>query len=94
MISKRMFARSHRRIKTRLPSGKIVFHYRKKRPNFPACAICKQPLHGVKPGVPQSRASKSEKTVARPYGGKLCGKCFRDLMKSTVREAMLPLISS
>lgn len=87
-------SRSKRRIKKRLPSGRVVIHYEKRKPNPPVCAVCKSPLHGVKTAVRGVKLAKSEKTVARPYGGKICGKCFRRLLKSAFRESMMPLISS
>ncbi len=76
------------RVKVRLPSGKVVIRERKKKPRIAKCAICKKPLHGI----PRLRASqlkklaKTKKRPERPYGGYLCSKCMRELMKEKARK--------
>ena len=76
------------RVKVRLPSGKVVIRERKKRPRIAKCAICKKPLHGI----PRLRASqlkklaKTKKRPERPYGGYLCSKCMRELMREKARK--------
>jgi len=61
---------------------------KKKRPKIPKCAICKKPLHGIPRGrVKEMRnLAKSEKRVERPFGGYLCSKCMREVMKEKVRK--------
>ncbi|RLI98047.1 MAG: 50S ribosomal protein L34e [Candidatus Aenigmatarchaeota archaeon] len=76
------------RVKVRLPSGKVVIRERKKKPRIAKCAICKRPLHGI----PRLRASqlkklaKTKKRPERPYGGYLCSKCMRELMREKARK--------
>ncbi len=66
----------------------MVIRERKKKPKIQKCAICKKPLHGI----PKLRATelkklaKSEKRVERPYGGYLCSKCVREIMRERARK--------
>ncbi len=71
--------RSLVRIKKKTPSGKIVIHYRKRKPAKPKCAICKKPLLGVPKDLPYKikKLSKTQKRPERPYGGYLCSSCMR-----------------
>ncbi|HDH91637.1 MAG TPA: hypothetical protein ENF38_01660 [Candidatus Aenigmarchaeota archaeon] len=54
----------------------------------PKCAICKKPLSGVPKQKPSlvRKLSKTEKRVNRPYGGYLCSRCMRKIMREKVRE--------
>lgn len=75
-------SRSLRRVKVRLP-GKYKVKYTKRKPSFAKCARCKKPLHGTARNLPVKikGLAKSKKTVARPYGGNLCSKCMRLVIK-------------
>ncbi|QGA54535.1 50S ribosomal protein L34e [Sulfolobus sp. E5-1-F] len=78
-------SRSLRRIYMKLPSGKTVIHYERKKNDIAKCAICKKPLHGVKTNF-LHKYSKSEKRPERPFGGYLCSSCLAQLLKATVRQ--------
>lgn len=65
----------------RTPSGRVVIRVIKKR-GYPKCAKCKKPLHGVRLG---RGLAKSEKRVNRPFGGYLCSRCAREILKERVR---------
>ncbi len=72
-----------RRIRKKLPGGASIVYYFKKKPKAAVCARCKKPLHGVS-GISSSRKKKSAKSKRkpqRPYGGNLCSKCARVVIK-------------
>ncbi|MEM5790963.1 MAG: 50S ribosomal protein L34e [Candidatus Aenigmatarchaeota archaeon] len=77
-----------KKVKIKLPTKRIVIRKRKKKAGIPKCAICKKPLHGI----PKLRSrelkklSKSERKVERAYGGYLCSKCTREVMKERARK--------
>ena len=77
-------SRSLRRIYRRLPSGKTVIHYERKKNKGAVCAICKKPLRGVKTDD-LFKFSKTEKRPERMFGGYLCHKCLESLIKQTLR---------
>lgn len=81
-------SRSLRRVKVKTPGNKLVTHYEQRKPDTATCSRC-----GVKlKGVPRLRKnqlkkkSKTEKRPSRPYGGVLCSKCSRELIKQKARE--------
>lgn len=80
--------RTLRRIRKRLPGGKLAIHYEKRKPKIAHCAICKKNLSGM----PRLRAyklhslSKSKKRPERSYGGMLCSKCAREKLKERIRS--------
>ena len=76
-----------KKIKIRTPSGKLVIRKRKENPGITLCAMCKEPLHGVKRRIPSKirKISKTEKRPSRLYGGYLCAKCTKELVKEKAR---------
>ena len=80
-------SRTFRRVFTRVIS-KTKKVYKKGIPKIAHCANCRKALKGV-PRLRPYKAmnlSKTKKRPERPYGGKLCSKCTRLLLKSKVRE--------
>lgn len=77
-----------KKVRVRLPSGRVVIKIKKKKPKAAVCAVCKKPLHGVprKQPVELRKLAKSEKRPERAYGGYLCSKCSRELFKEKIRE--------
>ncbi len=80
-------SRSLKRVSKRTPGGRLVLHFRKRRPGSPKCALCKRELHGVARGrgTELSRVRRSQRRVSRPYGGYLCSACMRAEIKRLVR---------
>jgi len=76
------------KVKKRVPSGRIVVHFKKKKPKVAKCAKCKKPLHGVPRLTPDEikKLSKTEKRPERPFGGHLCPACSRKLFKERARS--------
>ena len=74
---------TYKRIKKKIPSGKVVLHFEKRKVNPAVCAVCKNVLPGVLSRRPAElkKLSKSKKTVSRVYGGNMCSKCVRDKIK-------------
>lgn len=80
-------SRTYRRIRTKLPGGENVLHYKKRTPRVAKCANCGVELKGI-PRVRDYKMqtlSKSKKRVERPFGGNLCSKCSRSLIKDETR---------
>lgn len=82
MVKPKLRSRSYRRIHVKLPSGKAVIHYEKRKNKSGKCAICGKPLHGVNES---NKLSKTEKRPERTYGGVLCHRCLENLVKQSVR---------
>ncbi len=78
-----------RKIFVRTPGSRTVIHYRQRKPGKAHCASCRTQLAGV----PQELSSvmrhlpKTAKRPERPYGGKLCSSCMRQLFKEQARSA-------
>ena len=81
-------SRTLRRVFRRLPGGSTVKRYEQRKPSQARCARCGAKLHGI----PRAKASeltrmtKSKKRPERPFGGVLCGKCHKDMLKIEARE--------
>jgi len=83
--------RSKARVFIRTPGGKVVIHYRKRKSNPKICPLCKKEIHGI-PKMNSSNTSKfplSSKRISRIYGGVLCGKCLKNLLKKEVAKTWL-----
>lgn len=76
------------KVKRRTPTGKNVMHKRKERPAKAKCANCGSLLHGTPRFVQNNigKLSKSEKRPNRSYGGYLCSKCGRELLRERARS--------
>lgn len=76
-----------KKIKIRTPGGKLVIRRMNDKPGIALCAMCKEPLHGVKRRIPSKikKISKTEKRPSRLYGGYLCAKCTKELVKVKAR---------
>lgn len=80
-------SRSKKRIKVRTPSGKVVTHFRAKKPAKHACGRCGKQLPGTanKPSSRLAKLSKTEKVPERPYAGVLCTECTEELFRYKTR---------
>ncbi|OYT33942.1 MAG: 50S ribosomal protein L34e [Candidatus Aenigmarchaeota archaeon ex4484_52] len=79
----RFRSRSQKRIKTKIPGGNIVLHFRKRKISTAKCAICKNKLAGIARARQKKlkKLPKTKKTVSRIYGGYLCPKCLKHKIK-------------
>jgi large subunit ribosomal protein L34e len=87
MVSGKFKSRSLRRIKIKTPNGtKTTYKYRKT--SKPQCANCGTNLKGVPRGRKSEMVNmaKSKKRPERPYGGYLCSKCMRQVIKNKIRN--------
>ena len=84
MVRRALRSTSLRKVKVKTPGGRVTTHYRKKKPKSAHCAGCGIVL----PGVPRERHVKMQnmpKTKKRPqrkFGGTLCTRCSRQVLKS------------
>jgi large subunit ribosomal protein L34e len=74
-----------KQIKT--PSGKNILRKLKRKPGKTICANCKKSLQGIITAIPSKigKISKTEKTPSRMYGGYLCSKCAKELIREKAR---------
>jgi len=88
MVKRRLRSRSLKRTQKKVPGGRTVTHYKKKKPGKARCARCGKPLQGVPRKNPAElkKLSKTEKRPERPYGGNLCSECMRKVFREKVRE--------
>jgi len=85
--------RSLRRVKRRTPSGKVVIHYRKRKPKKAHCSQCKKPLGGVPRDLPYKirKLSKTQKRPERMYGGVLCPECLKNHLRNQYQKEQYKL---
>jgi len=79
-------SRSFRKIRQNTPGGKKKVKLVKKRASRPVCGACKRPLAGTAGGRKNAakKVSGSRKTPNRMYGGNLCHRCTREMIKERV----------
>jgi len=72
-----------KKIKKRMPGGKVKIIKRRKKTKAAHCAVCGAPLQGVPRLEPSKlrKLPKSRRRPNRPYGGYLCTRCMRELFK-------------
>ncbi|MEK6916350.1 MAG: 50S ribosomal protein L34e [Nanoarchaeota archaeon] len=87
MTEPRFRSRTFARVKKRLPGGETKTHYVKRKPKVAKCGTCGTSLKGIPKERPYKMKilGKSKKTNERPYGGNLCSKCARALIKKEAR---------
>lgn len=75
--------RRAKKIKRRTPSGRSVVRRGRGKPAFSKCAVCGAKLHGMPRLRPSGlrKLPKSKRVPNRPYGGYLCTRCTRELLK-------------
>jgi len=76
-----------RMIFVRTPGSRTVVHFKSKKPSKAKCGKCGKVLAGVPRELPSKLKNlpKTKKRPERPYGGVLCSKCTRALMKQKAR---------
>ncbi len=87
MVAPMYRSRSKKRDQVRVPGGKTVTHYKRKKPGENHSGRCGNALPGVPNYIPSEMKdlSKSEKTPERPYAGVLCSGCTEKLFKYKTR---------
>ena len=88
MVSGFLLSKRFRKVKVRLPSGKVVTHMRQRNRKPTLCAISKKPLVGLKRLTNRKYKNQnlSQKRVARPFGGYMSAK---SLKLKIIREMVL-----
>jgi large subunit ribosomal protein L34e len=78
---------AHRMISVKVPGGRTVIQFKKKKPSKAKCAGCGKVLSGVPRERPHKmkKMTKSKKKPERPYGGYLCSKCTRNVLRAKAR---------
>lgn len=84
-------ARKAKKIKKRTPSGRSVIRRGRRNPSTAKCAGCGAILHGMPRLRPSDlrKIPKSKRKPNRPYGGRLCSKCMRDVFKKKIKQSNL-----
>ncbi|MGE0793265.1 MAG: 50S ribosomal protein L34e [Candidatus Woesearchaeota archaeon] len=81
-------SRTFRRIFKKLPGGSTVLRYFERKPKVAHCGRCGAELHGIPRmrASEMSKLSKTQRRPERPFGGVLCSKCLKDVLKYEARE--------
>ena len=88
MVNKQVRSNSDKKTVKNTPGGRQTVHLRRKKIGCASCADCGKKLAGVpaKRDSEVAKLSKSEKRPERAFGGVLCPKCLKDLIKSKIRK--------
>jgi large subunit ribosomal protein L34e len=83
-------SRTLRRKLVKTPGNRTVMHYIKRKPKKATCAKCKAVLPGVanERPVKMKNMAKTYKRPERPYGGVLCSRCMRALLKEKAKTVI------
>ena len=76
-----------KKIKVRVPSGRIEIRVRKEKVGIARCANCKRELHGMPRLHPAElrKLAKTERKPSRAYGGYFCADCTREFFRERAR---------
>lgn len=88
MVRPSLRSRSYKRVSKRTPSNRIAIHYVRRRNTPMKCARCGDILNGVP--LKDADRRKLPKVMKRPermFGGVLCSRCLREVLKEVVRSA-------
>jgi len=91
MSAPRFRTGTFKRREKRVPGGRRVVHYSKKKPSKHVCAKCGKVLDAVPRGRPYEirKLSKNQRRPNRPYGGMYCTNCTKQLFKEEARSLWL-----
>jgi len=84
----RFKSRSMKRVFRKVPGGRTVLHYKRKKPKKAHCAGCGGLLSGVprENSITMKNMPKTKKRPERPFGGVLCSRCMRTEFKAQAKE--------
>lgn len=76
----------YRKVKKRVGGSKTITRYLKRKPKQAHCGKCGNVLHGIPRATlnDMKKLSKTERRPQRPYGGVLCSRCQREVIKKGV----------
>jgi large subunit ribosomal protein L34e len=79
---------AYRLIYVKVPGGRTVIQYRKRKPKNARCASCGAKLPGTLRERPYKMKNlpKTKKRPARAFGGNLCNRCARKKIISEARQ--------
>ncbi|HID80249.1 MAG TPA: 50S ribosomal protein L34e [Ignisphaera sp.] len=83
-------SRSMKRVIRRTPGGRVVIHYERRKNTVMRCGRCGAILNGVP--IKDSERRKLPKTKKRPermFGGVLCARCLKEILKEAVRSSIV-----
>ena len=88
MVQGRLKSGTFRKVQRVTPGGRNVQHYERRKPSKAVCSTCGRVLAGVPREIPTKMQNmpKTAKRPERPFGGVLCSKCMRELMKKKAEE--------
>lgn len=86
MVAPNQRSRKRRLIHKKIPSGKVVQEYKRRKPSRASCAGCGKYLHGIPNERPakMQHMPKTQKRPDRPFGGMLCSPCSREAIKADI----------
>lgn len=86
-------SRSHKRIYRRTPSGRTAVHHKRRKNTPMRCSRCGAILAGVPIKDPERRIlPKTAKRPERMFGGVLCSRCLKAVLKEAIRGELTATI--
>ena len=87
MPKARLRNKTFRKVRVKVPTG-VTTHYKRRTPAKAKCAKCGKALLAVPNKIPSKMQNmpKTAKRPERPYGGNLCSKCMRIVIKEGIRK--------
>ncbi|MCS7112280.1 MAG: 50S ribosomal protein L34e [Ignisphaera sp.] len=87
MVKPSLRSRSYKRISKKTPGGRTVVHYERRKSTRMRCARCGHVLNGIPlKDVSRRGLPKVMKRPERMFGGTLCPRCLRNVLKEVVRS--------
>jgi len=83
MVRGQLKSRTTRRVFVKTPGGRTVTRYVYRKPGRARCGITGQFLHGI--SATRKNQNKTQKTVARAFGGTLSSLAARSQIKMAAR---------
>jgi len=91
MVNGNKKSRTFRRVFVKTPGGKVVTHYRRRKPSYAVCPITGKRLLGVPRDTPANIAklTRSQRKPSRPYGGCLSSEAMRKVLTEKFSDMKL-----
>ncbi|MEM1728438.1 MAG: 50S ribosomal protein L34e [Candidatus Jordarchaeales archaeon] len=89
MPAPRLRSRSWKRKMVRTPGGRLVVHYWRDTSRKYRCAVCGGELHGCPTDKYEEKEAKTKKRPERPYGGYLCSRCLKKMLKDKIMQGVV-----
>jgi large subunit ribosomal protein L34e len=79
--------RSRKRVKVKVPGGRLTIHYKREKAKHARCSKCGKPLSGIPRMIPSEirKLNRTRRRISRMFGGQLCAQCLKTSLKQAIR---------